>query len=51
MTRRLLAAVALTGSVLTGLAPAAHAEPPHVLCPWTVSVLYHDVTGEYLCYA
>jgi hypothetical protein len=47
--RRVLASVALLAAATTAV-PAAHADP-HWICPWTVSVAYHAVTGEYLCYA
>jgi hypothetical protein len=47
--RRALAAAVLLAAAFTAV-PAAHAEPQWI-CPWSVSVAYHAVTGEYLCYA
>ncbi len=50
--RRVLASAVLLAAAFTPVltAPAAHAEPQWI-CPWSVSVAYHAVTGEYLCYA
>jgi hypothetical protein len=47
--RRVLAAAVLATAAFATM-PAAHAEPQWI-CPWSVSVAYHAVTGEYLCYA
>jgi hypothetical protein len=49
--RRALVSLGLATAFLGGLAPAAQASRPRIICPWTVSVVFHTVTGEYLCYA
>jgi hypothetical protein len=50
--RRALVSAGLAAAFLGGLAPTAQAAPkPQIICPWTVSVLVHTVTGRYLCYA
>jgi hypothetical protein len=47
--RRVLVSFGLATAFLGG--PAAQAARPQIICPWTVSVVIHTVTGEYLCYA
>jgi hypothetical protein len=51
--RRVLLSLGVAAVLAGGLAPAAQAAParPQIICPWSVSVVVHTVTGRYLCYA